>query len=155
MFGYVLECIYSSIIEKRINLGRGFFIGPYCPIYGITLLVINSFGYLNDIYLLLLSSIFISLIEYNTSYVLEKIFNRNWWDYSRKKYNIKGRVCLENVIIFSFGSVFIIRKIIPCLDNILGIENYFMIIITFILFIIFSIDLSLSLKRHYENTKGL
>lgn len=102
---------------------------------------------------MIIASIFIVLIEYFTSYILEKIFNRTWWDYSRKKYNIKGRVCLENIIIFSIGSTYIIKKIVPLLDKFLGKETYTTIIIAFILFMLFAIDFSISSKKHYIDNK--
>ena len=35
IIGYVVEVIHVSINSKKINLSRGFLIGPYLPIYGI------------------------------------------------------------------------------------------------------------------------
>ena len=35
VLGYILECTFCSIIDKKIVLNRGFLIGPYLPIYGI------------------------------------------------------------------------------------------------------------------------
>ena len=29
---------------------------------------------------------------------MEKIFRLRWWDYSKKKFNINGRVCLDTII---------------------------------------------------------
>lgn len=126
--------------------------GPYCPIYGVVLLVVNSFSYFNDLLLFIISFIIIGLTEYITSFFLEKIFNGRWWDYSNRKYNLNGRVCLFNLLIFSIGSFIVVRNFIPLLDNILKVENYFFIIGTFVLFIFFSIDLTISIMKHYKNS---
>lgn len=151
--GYILECIYSSFILKKINLNRGFFIGPYCPIYGVTLLFINRFSYLNSYFLLIFSMFSIFLLEYFTSYLLEKIFNRRWWDYSKRFCNLEGRVCLFNVIIFGIGGTFIVKKIIPLLERILSFDNDVVTFFSFLLFIIFIIDLFLSIRRHFISSK--
>lgn len=151
IFGYILECIYSSIIEKRININRGFMLGPYCPIYGISILCISIITKNHYRYALLLPlvCIFIALIEYITAFLLEKIFNRSWWDYSRKKYNIKGRVCLENVIIFGIGAIFIAKRVTPLLSTFLMRTSQAIAIISFLSFIVFILDFGFSIKRHY------
>ena len=48
------------------------------------------------------------LLEYFTSFFMEKIFHARWWDYSKKKFNINGRICLENLVLFGIASCFII-----------------------------------------------
>ena len=43
ILGWIAESINCSLIEKRIVLNRGFFIGPYCPIYGVGTLCLVLF----------------------------------------------------------------------------------------------------------------
>ena len=50
--------------------------------------------------LFLLSMLVTSALEYVTSWILEKLFDTKWWDYSHYKLNIKGRVCLLNSTLF-------------------------------------------------------
>lgn len=145
LLGYIVECIYTSIIDKKINIKRGFFYGPYCPIYGITILILDIFSKLNIFYLSIISIIIISLIEYFTSFILEKIFNKKWWDYSNQKYNLHGRICLKNLILFTIGGVYVVKKIIPIIKFYLNDINYILI---FLLFIIFIIDMSFSIKKY-------
>ena len=38
---------------------------------------------------------------------MEKIFKARWWDYSQKKFNINGRVCLDTIIPFGILGIFI------------------------------------------------
>ena len=101
-FGWLMEVICRLIQEKRF-INRGFLIGPYCPIYGWGALAITILlkKYLDDpIALFFMSVIICSVIEYLTSYILEKKYHARWWDYSNKKYNINGRICLETLIPF-------------------------------------------------------
>lgn len=108
-FGWLMEVICKLIQEKRF-INRGFLIGPYCPIYGWGALAITILlnKYLDDpIALFFMSVIICSIIEYLTSYILEKKYNARWWDYSNKKYNINGRICLETLIPFGLLGMFI------------------------------------------------
>src|SRR5699024_6506637 len=95
--GWCLEVICILITEKRF-INRGILIGPICPIYGYGVLIMALFfrKYLNDpITLFILIIVSCSILEYFTSYFLEKVYHTRWWDYSTKKFNINGRICLE------------------------------------------------------------
>ena len=54
-----------------------------------------------------------SVIEYITGYLLEKLFATKWWDYSSRRFNIHGRVCLRNSLMFGALSVVAVRVIDP------------------------------------------
>ncbi|MEG0073072.1 MAG: putative ABC transporter permease [Clostridia bacterium] len=102
--GWIFEIICVSVSEKKF-VDRGFLIGPYCPIYGFgsMAMVLLLEKYQDDIVALFVMSVVIcSILEYVTSYIMEKIFKARWWDYSHKKFNINGRICLFNSIVFGF-----------------------------------------------------
>ncbi len=108
--GYCCEVIYCSIPKKHF-VNRGFLFGPYLPIYGsgamVVLLLLEPFfdkWYLVFIFGLLSTSI----IEYVTSYALEKIFKMKLWDYSNHPINIHGRVCELNSTLFGLMSLFLV-----------------------------------------------
>lgn len=105
--GWGMECTLGIIKNKKF-VNRGFLIGPYCPIYGVGVvsvsLLISRFAG-NVIVVFLLSTILCGALEYFTSYAMEKIFNARWWDYSNRKLNINGRVCIETLIPFGIISV--------------------------------------------------
>lgn len=141
--GWIIEVIDIKIETKKL-VNRGFLMGPYCPIYGWggTLMSILLKNYVNDpLVLFLVAMVICSLLEYTTSYLMEKIFNARWWDYSNKKFNINGRVCLETMIPFGLLGCFLMYVLNPFLLNILnGIPNVITTIIAIILLIIFLID---------------
>ena len=95
IIGWVIEEIDILILQKKV-VNRGFLIGPYCPIYGFGSLFIILFlnKYLDDpIVLFFMTMISCGILEYLTSFIMEKIFKTRWWDYSDEKFNINGRIC--------------------------------------------------------------
>ena len=125
IIGWIIESIYVSITEKKL-VNRGFLIGPYCPIYGCgalgMILYLDQYKD-NIITVFFLAVILCSILEYLTSYLMEKIFKVRWWDYSNKLFNINGRVCGENAILFGLFTIIIIYLIEPPLENIISNIN--------------------------------
>lgn len=157
---FLLFIIYSFIgwlIEvtcKRIELGkfinRGVLIGPYCPIYGVAGVTITlALGkyYDSPVTLFVMSMFICAVLEYITSYILEKLFNARWWDYSKYKFNINGRICLETMIPFGILGCLMIYLINPFFQNILNLlSGNVSDILAGILFVLFLFDLFVSLK---------
>ena len=102
MMGWIMEVLCSLYnLKKFVN--RGFLLGPYCPIYGSGAILITLLlnRYINDpITLFIMAILVCGVLEYLTSYAMEKLFHLRWWDYSNKKININGRVCLDTIIPF-------------------------------------------------------
>lgn len=142
--GYLAEITCCSINNKKLIVNRGFCLGPYLPIYGSSSVIMNIFlaKYSKDIITLFVMSAFVcTLMEYMTSLILEKIFHARWWDYTEKKFNLSGRVCLENSCLFGLGGVFIVSILHPLLDGLVSmIPHNVLIILSIILFVIFMID---------------
>jgi len=120
VIGYVAEITFCSVKSKKLIWNRGFLIGPYLPIYGTgAIAIVSTLGRYRDdfIALFVMSMFYCLLIEYFTSYIMEKIFHLRWWDYSDKKYNINGRVCLTNGVLFGIGGLVIVRIINPIIHS--------------------------------------
>ena len=109
VIGWCMEVICKLIQYKRF-IDRGFLIGPYCPIYGVGALLITFLlnKYTQDpVVLFVMAVVVCGILEYLTSYFMEKIYHARWWDYSNKKFNINGRICLSNLIAFGILGMFI------------------------------------------------
>ena len=147
MIGWLMEVICKLIQYKRF-INRGFMIGPWCPIYGIgsISLVLLLDNYKNNPVVLFFMAILIcSVIEYTISFVMEKIFNARWWDYSNKKFNINGRICLNTMIPFGILGVLVVYFVNPFIYNLLSkIPFNVLNIIVYSLLIIFIIDFIIS-----------
>lgn len=145
--GWLIEIIYTAI-KKRIFTDRGFLLGPYCPIYGITSLLMMATlkDYANDIIVLfVMAAVICTIMEYITSYIMEKLFKARWWDYSDIPFNINGRVCLSNSILFGLGAVILLKFASPFLvDKVTHFPVPAFYYIASILLIIFTIDVILS-----------
>lgn len=163
VIGWALEVIYSAIQDHKF-VNRGFLIGPYCPIYGFGCTMITVFLWNNtqDFVGLFLKSVFIcSVLEYATSYFMEKIFKYRWWDYSNKKYNINGRICLETMIPFGLGACLIVKVINPFLFKLFSLmSDTFSIVLFILLFTIIIVDTLFSnifvykISKVQKNTKA-
>ena len=119
--GWVWETVYCTFKTKHWQ-NRGFLYGPVCPIYGtaaVTALIVFNFvpvlntGSLASWKIFLICAAGSAVIEYTTSYVLEKIFHAVWWDYSTVPLNINGRICLPATCGFGLAGIVIVRYLFP------------------------------------------
>ncbi len=143
-----MECAFCSYNQKKLVYDRGFLIGPYCPIYGwggIAIYLLLS-KYENDpITLFVLAAVGASVLEYVTSYLMEKMFKARWWDYSEKRFNIEGRVCLVNSILFGILGMIFVYFINPfAVDLLHKIPHNILIVISIIIMVIYLADNILS-----------
>ena len=166
--GWLME-VTLGLIEKHKFVNRGFLIGPYCPIYGVGVVSVSlllSKISSNIILLFLLATLICGTLEYLTSYLMEKIFHARWWDYTRRKFNINGRVCLETLIPFGVISVLVICFVNPWLLNLLHqIPNNVLNILVITLMLIYLVDTVISFtiivrfknltKKEKDNTEEI
>ena len=149
LIGYVCEVVYCSVVDKYFEWNRGFLLGPYIPIYGIGTVVIIYL--LRDYYhdpkaLFALSFLICTILEYITSFIMEKLFKVRWWDYSTLPFNINGRVCLLNSVLFGIAGVVVIYFLRPLVLNIFNfVPHAAMISIATFCEIIFFTDLFVTL----------
>lgn len=120
--GWCCESVYCSIGQGRL-INRGFLNGPLCPVYGFgALLVIflldGAEG--NAAALFLAGMAATSLLEYLTSWLLEKLFHMKWWGYSHYHFQINGRVCLLNSLMFGGLSVILMLGVRPRVNGLVG-----------------------------------
>lgn len=146
MIGWIIEVLDQFYRKKRF-INRGFLIGPYCPVHGIgALLMVLLLSGITDSYIILFfsASLICTILEYITSFLLEKIFKARWWDYSCYKFNLNGRVCLQNSIFFGIAGVFIVKIANPFVVKFIIQNVPDSNVICLVLGIIFTLDLFIS-----------
>lgn len=149
--GWICEVIYCSIpVKKFIN--RGFLNGPVCPVYGFgALFVIYIMGCLNidsPILIFIFGGVIASIIEFIADILLEYVFHTRLWNYSNRKFNIKGRVCLLNSTLFAILALVLLKIIHPLIVGFIGkFSNLATILVASLLLIIFIIDMSLTVTE--------
>ncbi|MBP3635765.1 MAG: putative ABC transporter permease [Bacilli bacterium] len=145
--GWSIEVV-GILITKGKFVNRGFLLGPYCPVYGFggILMVLLLSRYIDDVITLFIMCILLfSILEYITSFIMEKLFNARWWDYTKYKFNINGRICLETMVPFGFCGIFFMYVVNPFLISLINkIPDVILIITSLILFVLLVIDISIS-----------
>ena len=155
--GWLMEVTCKLIQYKRF-INRGFLMGPICPIYGhgaiIMLILLKDFAS-NPFILFVMSMLVCTTLEYLTSYFMEKIFKARWWDYSNKKFNINGRVCLRNTLCFGILVIVLVYFLNPfILTYIEKITEPFLSILFYTLLVVYIIDniISYSIINNFSST---
>ena len=149
ILGWLMEVIIVSSKERKIT-ARGFLIGPWCPIYGFGALFITLLlkKYYDDpIVLFIMSFLMGTILEYITSYLMEKFFHARWWDYSDHKFHINGRVSLTTSLGFGLLGLILVYILNPFFLRIIkNISSIIFSIIMIIILIIFLTDIIVSYK---------
>ncbi len=155
--GWLLESIYCSIGEKRI-INRGFLTGPLCPIYGtaalvMTILIYNPFKD-RPLIIFLLGIVLCDIVEYITSYIMEKLFSARWWDYTYEFLNIGGRICLKHTLYWGIISVAFVRVLHPAVENLYAkINGDYLIYILVAVLLVFTLDLINAVRKALDIRK--
>lgn len=143
IIGWIIESTFVFLGTKKW-VDRGFLIGPYLPIYGwgSILMILYLTQYKDNIITVFILGIVVcSILEYITSYVMEKLFKTRWWDYSNNKFNLNGRICGKNCLLFGVLGVLLIYIIHPIISKLItNIPLNILNIIALIIFTIFIID---------------
>lgn len=154
--GWAYESILCSITGKKL-VNRGFLNGPICPVYGCgALIIIFSLQSVADnvLVLFLSSMVLTTTLEYITSYLLETFFHAKWWDYSRYRFQINGRVCLLGSLVFGLLSVLLMLFIHPFVkEQVERIPDTPLLWITAVLLILFLCDIFVTV-RHILQLNG-
>ena len=112
--GWLWEVVYSLVKHRRF-VNRGFVYGPVCPIYGagalMAIVVVGPLG--NPFAQFVLGGLLAGVMEFATSWVMERLFHARWWDYTGYFGNIQGRVCLLGVCVFGLMAVLVDHVVHP------------------------------------------
>lgn len=124
LLGWIIESVFKSIRDKGL-VNSGFLSGPFCPVYGFgAILIIQSAGMVDNaspsmnivtalVLKLVIAIAAVSLLEYLTAVLLEKLFACKWWDYSDQAFNIQGRICLKYSFFWGILACLLIEFIHP------------------------------------------
>ncbi|MDT2758663.1 putative ABC transporter permease [Enterococcus xiangfangensis] len=150
LIGWLWETVYCSIKAKHF-VYRGFLLGPITPIYGFgvvgVLYLIEPYQQ-NLVLLFVLALVLVTVLEYLTSFLLEKIFHLTLWDYKGVPLNINGRVAVPVSIFWGLACVFIVRILNPYLMTVVtDWQQRFGIFLPMILLMITSFDLGFTLAN--------
>ena len=142
--GWILSTSAAAVREKKF-VDVGFLYGPYCPAYGFgaVLFVLFLSELHNSLFFLFLGGVVLSfLVSLLTGFVLERIFHRKWWDYSRKRFQFGGYVNMPYTVVWGLLAVVFISFLNPFLERLISlIPMNVGNILLIVLFSIIGIDL--------------
>ena len=148
--GFILENLYTIVIKGNYALRQGLIYEPLIPIYGLgalTMYFLLKDKQKTDKFLIL--KIFIigflagSLIEYICSYMQQNIFGTISWDYSKKMFNINGRINLFHSILWGLLGILFYYLILPIIEQI-KIKDKKVKVLIIIISCIFLVDCTIS-----------
>ena len=126
--GWVLETIFATVKHKRF-INRGFLYGFFCPIYGFgAILVLLSSEWVTRVFehnltalgiSILLAITLVTVVEYLTGFILEKIFNCKWWDYSDNFANIHGYISFNFSLLWGLLAFLLIQVVHPVVSEVI------------------------------------
>ncbi len=152
--GWIYE-VLLFLIEDHILVNRGFLYGPWLPVYGFGGIVIYYLFYhlknkplkIKNINIRpLLIFIYISItavsVELLTTYIAD-LFKTDWrtlWYYGDEYMNFQGRIALFPGLKFGLIGLLGIYLLVPLIDKIKKINKKPAIIITYLIILLFIVD---------------
>ena len=152
--GWLYEVILF-LVEDHILVNRGFFYGPWLPVYGFGGIVIYYLFYrlknkpikigninIRPLLIFIYITITAMLVELITTYIsdLAKVDWRTLWYYSDDFMNFQGRIALFPGLKFGLIGLLGIYVIVPLIDKFLNNKNKIVVNTTYIIIVIFIID---------------
>lgn len=154
--GWCVEVLYAYKNQRKF-VNRGFLHGPICPIYGLcisSMVIVLANINVTLPFLLIVATIVISIIEYLTGYILEKLFKTKYWDYTDDPFNIHGRICLHFSIMWGITSVGVVKILHPLIQHI--VTSFTPLLSTTLLgllFILFIFDIAYTISKLANSKK--
>ncbi len=148
--GWIGEVMYAYKNQKKF-VNRGFLHGPFCPMYGACMILIiilfSNFSHMNLFKFFIIATLLTSILEYGTGFILEKMFNQKWWDYTEDPLNLHGRICFHFSIMFGFLTTIGVKFVHPFINKLIDkIYPPIGLLFFYGLIIYFFIDLSITLS---------
>lgn len=154
IIGWIWESSYVSLKERKL-VNRGFLNGPIIPIYGAGAMLIYILFYnprmihlvehaslKNYLLIFLIGMVAASVLEFVTSYVMEKLFHATWWDYSDIRFNLQGRICLVVSLCWGALSIVLVKLLHPMVSRLIAlIPRHPGEVAAYVIFILFLVDL--------------
>ncbi|WP_300252971.1 putative ABC transporter permease [uncultured Subdoligranulum sp.] len=104
--------VLTNAVRKRRYQDCGVLNGPLCILYGIGGLTISfALGDLQQswFFLLGLGAVYATVLEWIAGHILERVSHTRWWDYSDRKFNLDGYICLGASVLWGLLSVFMVK----------------------------------------------
>ena len=97
--GWVLETGVAAV-KQRHFANRGLVNSPFCIMYGVAACLVSVFfNELRGGWLFAAAVIISTVLEWTVGHLIEVLFHERWWDYSNRKWNLDGYICLSKSLL--------------------------------------------------------
>lgn len=116
--GWIIENVYCYFKNKHFQ-EEGFLNSPFKPMYAFAMAIIISVYSINpNTYgLVLMCMVIPTSIEYITGVLMKHYFNKEYWDYSKVKFNFQGIICARFSVYWTLLTFVGVRYIQPYIIN--------------------------------------
>ncbi len=157
-FGWCIESTIVSFTKKKL-INRGFLLGPILPLYGfgaIVMLVSALWVKDNLLYVYLMGLVGATCLEYVTGVLIEAVLQMKYWDYSNKKFNLNGYICLQSSLFWGVLTVVLVEVLhTPISTGVTSMNQEWLVGIVFIVMCITVIDSIHAFKEAFSLQKFL
>lgn len=147
--GWCFESSYVSACKRKL-INRGFMRGPFLPLYGsgAIMMLVVSMPVRDNLFLVYIAGCLgATALEYITGVIMEALFKVRYWDYSNKKFNFQGHICLGSTVAWGFLTILMTEVVHKPIERFaLGIPENVLSLLTIVLTIIIVTDFTLSFK---------
>lgn len=154
--GWCFESALVSIARRRF-VNRGFLKGPFLPIYGtgaLAILLLTLPVRENLLLVFLLGMLAATVLEFVTGACMERLFKVRYWDYSHKRFNVHGYICLSSSLAWGALSVALIAFLHPAAERfVLHLSVDMVRAVNFVLSVVFAYDFVSSFRAAYSLRK--
>lgn len=157
--GWIFESCYISLHERRF-VNRGFFTGPWIPLYGaggVVMLFIALPFYRTPLLVFIVGIIGASTMEYVTGAVMEAMFGVRYWHYTRFA-SKNGYISLGSSLCWGGFTLLLTYLGAPWIDRfIYRIPTFFLDTVDVLLLLCFGLDAAFSFRTafHIRNAAKL
>lgn len=148
-FGWCFESTVVSVSKHKL-VNRGFMRGPFLPLYGsgaIMMLVVSMPFQDNIILTYIAGCIGATILEYVTGVTMEALFKVRYWDYSNKRFNFQGHICLSSTLAWGFLTILMTEFVHKGVESlVLSIPNSWLTAVTIVLTAAICADFALAFK---------
>ncbi|MFQ9510338.1 MAG: putative ABC transporter permease [Lachnospiraceae bacterium] len=109
--GWVIETIVGTIKKKKF-VNRGFSTGPFCLVYGVAALFMTITMeelMAKPVFQFIGCGVLATIVEWMAGKLLEHLNQHKWWDYSDKKWNFDGYICLQYSLLWAVLGLLAVR----------------------------------------------
>lgn len=156
IFGWLFESGNVSIRQKKW-VNRGFMKGPWLPLYGsgaVVILVATLPFAQYPVAVFFAGAVAATVLEYFTGVAMLELFKVRYWDYSYRKIQFQGHICLVSTIVWGLLSLLMVYIIHPWVAHLVGAVNVEVVnVVTFIITLLITYDFTNAFREAMDLRK--